>query len=110
MNRRWTLRMATTSYTVGLPEHEGWLESVAWGPTGIADGPSPVANIGLTSYMTEPDGAPVEYVPFGLRPFTSADLVAGARGAERESFWRFDGEDEATPSSLRLAFLDEVTG
>jgi alpha-galactosidase len=110
MNRRWTLRMATTSYTVGLPQHEGWLESVSWGPTGIEDGPSPVANVGRTPYLTEADGAPVEYAPFGLRPFTAADLVAGKPGAERESFWRFDGEDEATPSALRLAFVDDVTG
>jgi alpha-galactosidase len=110
MTRRWTLRMATTTYTVGLPEHEGWLEHISWGPAGIEDGPSPVANTGRTPYLTEPDGAPVEYAPFGLRPFTGADLVAGRPGAERESFWRFDGEDAASPTGLRLAFVDDVTG
>ncbi|MET1072727.1 MAG: alpha-galactosidase [Umezawaea sp.] len=102
---RWTLAMATTTYTVGLPEHEGWLEHVAWGPTGVEHGPSPVANTGRTPYMTSADGAPVEYVPFGLRPFTGADLVL-----DQEVFWRFDGASEATDTSLRLAFADDVTG
>jgi alpha-galactosidase len=103
--------MATTSYTVELPEHGQWLQLVAWGSTGIEDGPSPVANTGRTPYLTEADVAPVEYVPFGLRPFTGADLVAGRAGAERESWWRFE-RTEGTPSatSLRVAFLDELTG
>ncbi|MCS7483959.1 alpha-galactosidase [Umezawaea endophytica] len=96
--------MATTTYTVGLPEHEGWLEQIAWGPTGVEHGPSPTANAGRTPYMTAADGAPVEYAPFGLRPFTGADLVL-----DQELFWRFDGED-STPTSLRLAFVDDLTG
>lgn len=103
--------MATTSYTVELPEHEQWLNLVAWGPSGVEDGPSPVANVGRTPYFTEADVAPVEYVPFGLRAFTGADLIAGRVGAERESWWRFDGtEGTPSPTSLRAAFLDELTG
>jgi alpha-galactosidase len=103
--------MASTSYTVELPDHEQWLELVAWGPDGVPTGPSPLANIGRTPYLTEADVAPVEYVPFGLRPFTGADLVAGVVGAERECWWRFDGV-VGVPSAtgLRLAFRDELTG
>jgi len=97
--------MATTTYTVGLPSDERWLESIAWGPTGVEHGPSPIANTGRTPYLTAADGAPVEYVPFGLRPFTGADLVL-----DQEVFWRFDGADEATPTTLRLAFADDLTG
>ncbi|WP_232075526.1 hypothetical protein [Phytohabitans suffuscus] len=40
MSREWTLVGATTEYTVGLPEHGGWLELRAWGPHGVGDGPS----------------------------------------------------------------------
>ncbi|HEY3606878.1 MAG TPA: alpha-galactosidase [Pseudonocardiaceae bacterium] len=101
---RWTLRTATTSYTVALPDHRRWLELHSWGPHGIEHGPSPLANLGRTPYLTEADAAPAEYIPFGQRPFTGADLVA-----ERESFWQWDGS-EATDTELRAAFADELTG
>ena len=105
----WTLRLATTTYTVGLPEHRRWAELRSWGPAGVEDGPSPLANVGRTPYLTEADGAPVEYAPFGLRPFAGADLVAGVVGAARESWWQFDSTS-ATDTSLRLTFGDAVTG
>ena len=108
-NRHWTLRLATTTYTVGLPEHRRWAELRAWGPAGIEDGPSPLANVGRTPYMTEADGAPVEYAPFGLRPFAGADLVAGPVGAARESWWTFDSAS-AKETSLRLTFADPLSG
>ncbi|HEY0804933.1 MAG TPA: alpha-galactosidase, partial [Pseudonocardiaceae bacterium] len=101
---RWTLRTATTSYTVALPDHQRWLELHSWGPHGIEHGPSPLANLGRTPYLTEADAAPVEYIPFGLRPFTGADLVA-----ERESFWRWEG-GQSTDTELRAAFADDLTG
>jgi alpha-galactosidase len=58
---RWTLRTATTSYTVVLPDHRRWLELHSWGPHGIEHGPSPLANLGRTPYLTEADVTPVEY-------------------------------------------------
>jgi len=106
---RWTVRMATTSYTVALEPGGRWLELVAWGPPGVEDGPSPLANTGRAHFITEADAAPVEYAPRGLRPFGGADLIVGAAGEARESWWRFDGE-ESGPGDLRLAFLDEMTG
>jgi len=84
---RWTLRTATTSYTVELPEHRRWLESHSWGPHGVEHGPSPLANLGGTPYLTEADAAPVEHVPFG----------------------RWDGGD-ATDTELTAAFVDDLTG
>lgn len=109
--RRFTLRMVSTSYTIELPAHERWVEHVAWGPVGVEDGPSPLANAGRTPYLTEADTAPVEYAPYGLRPFSGADLVAARVGAERDSYWKFDGGQPATADGeLRLAFLDELTG
>ena len=101
---RWTLRTATTSYTVQLPDHQRWLELHSWGPQGIEHGPSPLANLGGTPYLTEADAAPVEYIPFGLRPFAGADLVV-----EQELFWRWDGA-ESTDTELRAAFVDDLTG
>jgi alpha-galactosidase len=107
----WTLRTATTSYTVELPAHEQWLALHSWGPHGVQDGPSPLADLGRTPYLTEADAAPAEYVPFGLRPFTGADLIAGRTGAERESWWRCTGTvGTPTGTDLRVAFADEVTG
>ena len=76
MTQQWTLRLATTTYTVGLPEHRRWAELRSWGPAGVEDGPSPLTNVGRTPYLTEADGAPVEYAPFGLRPFAGADRSA----------------------------------
>jgi alpha-galactosidase len=103
--------MASTTYTVELAEHRRWLNQHSWGSHGCEDGPSSVANIGLTPFLTEADAAPMEYAPSGLRPFSGADLVAGVVGQQRGVWWRFDGEDEASGvSELRLAFLDEQTG
>ncbi|MFC0548934.1 alpha-galactosidase [Kutzneria chonburiensis] len=109
MTQQWTLHLATTTYTVGLPEHRRWAELRSWGPAGVEDGPSPLANVGRTPYLTEADGAPVEYAPFGLRPFAGADLVAGPVGAPRESWWTFDSASYKE-TSLRLTFADQVTG
>ena len=109
MTTRWTVPLATTSYTVALGPGERWLELVAWGPHGVEDGPSPVANTGREHFITAADAAPVEYAPRGLRPFSGADLVVGPVGEARESWWKFDGEDTGA-GDLRLAFLDEVTG
>src|ERR1700716_3184781 len=104
MTTRWTLRMATTSYTVALEPGQRWLELVAWGPQGIEDGPSPLQHIGAEHFVTKADVAPIEYAPRGLRPFASADLIVAG-----ESWWRFDSAEE-TAAELRVAFLDELNG
>ncbi|MBP2472440.1 alpha-galactosidase [Crossiella equi] len=100
----WTLRLATTSYTVGLSPDRRWAELRSWGPHGVEHGPSPLANAGEVHFMTEADAAPVEYAPCGLRPFSGADLEL-----DGDSWWSFAGE-ESTADTLRLAFADEVTG
>lgn len=100
---RWTLRTATTSYTVALPEHERWLELHSWGPHGVEHGPA--LSVEPVHYFTDADVAPVEYVPFGMRPFSGADLVAGP------SYWRWAGTvGEPTDTELRTAFVDDRTG
>lgn len=96
---RWTLRMATTTYTVALgPECP---ELVAWGPAGVEDGPSPLANHGSVHFIVEADAAPVEYAPRGTRPFFGADLEVAAG-----SWWEFI---EGTPTD-GLTYVDAVTG
>lgn len=104
MSERWTVRTATTSYTVALEPGGRWLELVAWGPQGIEDGPSPLRNNGREHFVTPADVAPIEYAPRGLRPFSGADLVLG-----EDAWWRFDGA-ESGEHDLRVAFLDELTG
>jgi alpha-galactosidase len=96
---RWTLRLATTTYTVALgPDCP---ELVAWGPAGVEDGPSPLANHGSVHFITETDAAPVEYAPRGTRPFFGADLEV-AEG----SWWRFAG---GTPTD-GLTCVDDLSG
>lgn len=107
---RWTLRAATTSYTVEVPEHGSWAELSAWGPIGVEDGPSPLAGHGRTPFRTAADAAPAEYLPFGLRPFGGAELDVRRPGGERGSWWTFTGERPAGEGELRLAFTDAQLG
>jgi alpha-galactosidase len=106
---RWTLRTATTSYTVEVPEHGGWAELSSWGPIGVEDGPSPLAGHGRTPFRTAADAAPAEYVPLGLRPFGGAELDVRRPGTDRGSWWSFAGA-EATDDGLRIQFEDTVLG
>ncbi|SEQ20081.1 alpha-galactosidase [Lentzea albida] len=101
---RWTLRMATTSYTVAVEPGGRWAELVAWGPHGVEQGPSAYANLGDIHFITEADAAPVEYAPRGRRPFTGADLEV-----DGDSWPTFEGASEVD-GVLRLAFADEVAG
>ena len=94
----WTYRMATTTYTVALGEN--WPELVAWGPHGVEDGPSPLANHGRVHFITEADAAPIEYAPRGVRPFSGADLVL-----DEDAWWRF-----ADATDGRLTYVDDQTG
>ncbi|MEU9404167.1 alpha-galactosidase [Streptomyces sp. NPDC048281] len=103
---RWTLRTEHTSYTVRLSPDGPWAELDAWGPSGVEDGPSALDWSHRTHFVTPADAAPAEYLPYGLRPFTGAELVAGeGRGV----WWEFAGAEE-TEGSLRLAFVDELIG
>ncbi len=106
-----TLKMASTSYTVALPEHQLWIEHVAWGVHGIEDAPSTLARDQPTSYHADADTAPVEYAPYGMRAFSGADLVAGRVGAERESYWRYDPTQAVlSDGEMRFGFLDDLIG
>ena len=107
---RRTLRAATTTYTVEVPGHGRWAELSSWGPAGIEDGPSPLAGHGRTPFRTAADAAPAEYLPHGLRPFAGGDLGVRRPDGELGSWWVFEGEGQAEPGGLRLAFADEVLG
>lgn len=100
----WTLRMATTSYTVAVEPGGRWAELVAWGPHGVEQGPSAYRNLGDVHFITEADAAPIEYAPRGERPFTGADLEV-----DGDSWFTFEGASEEK-GVLRLAFADGVAG
>ncbi|MFD3581500.1 alpha-galactosidase [Streptomyces sp. NPDC058683] len=103
---RWTLRTENTSYTVRLSPDGPWAELDAWGPLGVEEGPSALDWSHRTHFITPADAAPAEYLPYGLRPFTGSELIAGAG---RGVWWEFDGAQE-TEGGLRLAFTDGTTG
>ncbi|GGI95856.1 alpha-galactosidase [Streptomyces brasiliensis] len=107
--QRWTLRTDATSYTVRLSADGPWAELDAWGPHGVETGPSALDWSHRTHFFTPADAAPAEYLPYGLRPFTGADLVASRPGEERGVWWEFAGAEE-DEGALRLAFTDEVLG
>ncbi|MFJ5064224.1 alpha-galactosidase [Streptomyces nigra] len=106
---RWTLRTEHTTYTVRLSQDGPWAELDAWGPAGVEDGPSALDWSHRTHFVTPADAAPAEYLPYGLRPFTGAELVAAALDGERGSWWEFAGAEESE-GALRLAFTDDVLG
>ncbi|MFK0125802.1 alpha-galactosidase [Streptomyces nigra] len=106
---RWTLRTEHTTYTVRLSQDGPWAELDAWGPAGVEDGPSALDWSHRTHFVTPADAAPAEYLPYGLRPFTGAELVAATPEGERGSWWEFTGAEESE-GALRLAFTDDVLG
>ncbi|MFF4754642.1 alpha-galactosidase [Streptomyces sp. NPDC002514] len=108
-HQRWTLRTDNTSYTVRLSPDGPWAELAAWGPHGVESGPSALEWSRRTHFITPADAAPAEYLPYGLRPFTGADLVAYRPGHDRGLWWSFTGAEE-TAGGLRLAFTDDLTG
>lgn len=107
--QRWTLRTENTGYTVRLSQDGPWAELDAWGPHGVESGPSALDWSHRTHFITPADAAPAEYLPHGLRPFNSADLVAERTDGERGVWWDFEGAEE-TEGKLRLAFTDETLG
>ncbi|WP_351227156.1 alpha-galactosidase [Streptomyces sp. NPDC002133] len=107
---RWLLRTDTTTYAVTLGGDGRWAELVAWGPHGVEVGPSPMDWSRRTHFLTPADAAPAEYIPYGLRPFTGADLIAQHPGGERGTWWRFTGATPDGDRALRLDFTDDVLG
>ncbi|MFF4136461.1 alpha-galactosidase [Streptomyces mirabilis] len=107
---RWLLRTDTTTYAVTLGGDDRWAELAAWGPHGVEDGPSPMDWSRRTHFVVPADAAPAEYIPYGLRPFTGADLVASHPGGDRGSWWRFTGATQDGDRALRLEFADDVLG
>ncbi|WP_405894131.1 alpha-galactosidase [Streptomyces sp. NBC_01527] len=107
---QWLLRTDTTTYAVALGGDGRWAELAAWGPHGVEQGPSPMDRSQRTHFITPADAAPAEYIPYGLRPFTGADLVARQSGGDRGSWWRFTGATADGDRALRLDFTDEVLG
>ncbi|MFF3944755.1 alpha-galactosidase [Streptomyces sp. NPDC001902] len=107
---RWLLRTDATTYAVTLGGDGRWAELAAWGPHGAEDGPSPMEWSRRTHFITPADAAPAEYIPYGLRPFTGADLVASRPGGDRGSWWRFDGATQDGDRALRLDFADDLLG
>ena len=98
-----------------MPEHGRWAELSSWGPSGVEDGPSPLAGHGRIPFRTPADAAPAEYLPSGLRPFGGADLDVRRPGGEPGSWWSFTGERTAGERTagdgeLRLVFADEQLG
>ncbi|MFD5057707.1 MULTISPECIES: alpha-galactosidase [unclassified Streptomyces] len=109
-HEQWLLRTDTTTYAVTLGGDGRWAELAAWGPHGAEQGPSPMDWSQRTHFITPADAAPAEYIPYGLRPFTGADLIARQAGADRGSWWRFTGATADGDRALRLEFADEVLG
>ncbi|MGW4823338.1 alpha-galactosidase [Streptomyces sp. NPDC004227] len=107
---RWLLRTDTTTYAVTLGGDGRWAELAAWGPHGAEDGPSPLDWSRRTHFITPADAAPAEYIPYGLRPFTGADLIASRPGGDRGSWWRFTGATQDGDRALRLEFADGLLG
>ncbi|GED89799.1 alpha-galactosidase [Streptomyces sp. 6-11-2] len=107
---RWLLRTDTTTYAVTLGGDGRWAELAAWGPHGVEDGPSPLDWSRRTHFITPADAAPAEYIPYGLRPFTGADLIASRPGGDRGSWWRFTGATQDGERALRLEFADDLLG
>ncbi|MER8089088.1 alpha-galactosidase [Streptomyces sp. NPDC094048] len=107
---RWLLRTENTTYAVRIAGGGRWAELVAWGPHGVETGESPFGRPHRTHFITPADAAPAEYLPYGLRPFTGAELVARRPGQERGTWWTFDSADREGDRALRLDFTDELQG
>jgi alpha-galactosidase len=106
----WLLRTAHTVYAVRLEPGGRWAETAAWGPHGVETGPSPLPGDQHTHFLTPADAAPAEYIPYGLRPFTGADLTVRRPGGERGTWWEFAGARQDEQAALELEFADPVTG
>ncbi|WP_329361636.1 alpha-galactosidase [Streptomyces sp. NBC_00669] len=107
---QWLLRTEHTVYAVRLEAGGRWAESAAWGPHGSETGPSALDWSRRTHFVTPADAAPAEYIPYGLRPFTGADLTVRRPDGERGTWWTCTGAEQDEHRSLRVEFTDERTG
>ncbi|MFJ1601585.1 alpha-galactosidase [Streptomyces sp. NPDC088261] len=107
---RWLLRTDHTTYAVALAGDGRWAELTAWGPHGVETGPPALDWSRRTHFITPADASPAEYIPYGLRPFTGADLVAQRPGEERGVWWRFTEAAQDGDRTLRLVFADDTLG
>ncbi|MFE7122926.1 alpha-galactosidase [Streptomyces sp. NPDC057617] len=108
--QRWLLRTENTAYAVRVTDDGRWAELAAWGPHGAETGPSPFERPNRTHFLTRADAAPAEYIPYGLRPFTGADLTVQRPGEDRGTWWRFAAATADGERALRLEFTDEKQG
>lgn len=118
--KTWTLRGATTSYVVGVPDHGRWAELVAWGPHTVAEGPSTVAPVGTEHFLPRADVEPLEYAVRGVRYGAPVELVVSGPDGSDELRPVFAGaaktpartlEPADAPRSggeLQLEFVDDV--
>lgn len=107
---RWLLRTENTTYAVRIAGEGRWAELTAWGPHGVETGESPFEHPHRTHFLTRADAAPAEYLPYGLRPFTGAELVVRRAGQDRGTWWAFDSATADGDRALRLDFTDEQQG
>lgn len=107
---RWLLRTEHTTYAVRIAGDGRWAELTAWGPHGVETGESPFERPLRTHFLTPADAAPAEYLPYGMRPFTGAELVVRRAGQDRGTWWTFDSATADGDRALRLAFTDELQG
>ncbi|WP_020390414.1 alpha-galactosidase [Kribbella catacumbae] len=106
--RRWTLRGATTSYVVGVPDHQQWAQLLAWGPHGVEDGPSNLSPTGRLDFLTEADTEPLEYAVRGVRYANPTELVVSGPAGSDESRPVFVDSVEGN-GTLDLIFVDPLT-
>ncbi|MEU8225597.1 alpha-galactosidase [Kribbella sp. NPDC048915] len=102
--RTWTLRGATTSYVVGVPEHGFWAQLVAWGPAG---GPTPVDVVGTEHFVPRADVEPLEYAVRGVRYTAPVDLVVSDPSGVDE-FRPVFVEARESDDGLELEFVDVI--
>ncbi|TDW19486.1 alpha-galactosidase [Kribbella kalugense] len=101
--KTWTLRGATTSYVVGVPDHGQWAQLVAWGPH---DGLAPVEVVGTEHFLPRADVEPLEYAVRGVRYAAPVDLVVSSAGGTDEFRPVFVSATE--DDHLQLEFADTV--
>jgi alpha-galactosidase len=100
--KTWTLRGATTSYVVGVPDDGGWAQLIAWGPH---DALAPIEVVGTEHFLPRADVEPLEYAVRGVRYTAPVDLVvSGSDGSDelRPVFTGSTSDDD----SLELEFVD----
>ena len=102
---QWTLRGATTSYVVEVPDHGQWAALAAWGPHAVTEGPSTLPPTGTEHFIPRADLEPLEYATRGTRYTTPTELTVTAPDGSDELRPTFTGATQTT-DGLDLAFVD----